>query len=95
MGMLLLTTLVPLTLALFSAILIGTLYSLATGLLLLGGFFLAVGLLPRLSPKTRLWAAFSFGLLLMCWLLGRTGRARSGRHARRTSRLYLSFHGAL
>ena len=73
-GMLLMTTLVPLTLALFSdfdwhPVLTGYL-----GLTLLGGFFLAVGLFASSITENQIVAAFtSFGLLLMCWLLAGLG----------------------
>ena len=73
-GMLLLTMLVPLTLALFSdfdwyPVLTGYL-----GLILLGGLFLAVGLFASSITENQIVAAFtSFGLLLMCWLLAGLG----------------------
>lgn len=74
LGMLLLTTLVPLTLALFSDF---DWYPVLTGYLgmtLLGGFFLAVGLFASSITENQIVAAFtSFGLLLMCWLLAGLG----------------------
>ncbi|NGZ04318.1 MAG: hypothetical protein CV090_14860, partial [Nitrospira sp. WS238] len=74
LGMLLVTTLVPLTLALFSdfdwyPVLTGYL-----GLALLGSLFLSVGLFASSITENQIVAAFtSFGLLLMCWLLAGLG----------------------
>jgi ABC-2 type transport system permease protein len=72
--MLLLTMLVPLTLALFSDF---DWYPVMTGYLglaLLGGLFLSVGLFASSITENQIVAAFtSFGLLLMCWLLAGLG----------------------
>lgn len=74
LGMLAVTWLVPLTLALFSdfdwyPILTGYL-----GLALLGALFLAVGIFASAMTENQIVAAFaSFGLLLMCWLLAGLG----------------------
>ncbi len=74
LGLLGLTGLIPLTMALFSdfdwyPILTGYL-----GLALLGGLFLAVGLLASALTENQIVAAFtSFGLLLVLWLLAGLG----------------------
>lgn len=74
LGLLGMTSLVPLVLALFSdfdwyPILTGYL-----GLALLGGLFLSVGLLASALTENQIVAAFvSFGLLLVLWLLAGLG----------------------
>jgi ABC-2 type transport system permease protein len=74
LGLLGLTTLIPLTLALFSdfdwyPVLTGYL-----GLALLGGLFLSVGVLASALTENQIVAAFvSFGLLLFLWLLAGLG----------------------
>jgi ABC-2 type transport system permease protein len=74
LGMLLLTTLVPMILSLFSdfdwyPVLTGYL-----GLALLGALFLAVGVFASAITENQIVAAFiSFGLLLMLWLLAGLG----------------------
>lgn len=91
-GMLLLTTLVPFTLALFSdfdwyPVLTGYL-----GLTLLGGLFLAVGLFASSITENQIVAAFtSFGLLLMCWLLVALGKNYIGDTPIGNAISYLSF----
>lgn len=73
-GMLLLTTLVPLTLALFSDFDWYPVFTGYLGLMLLGGFFLAVGLFASSITENQIVAAFtSFGLLLISWLLAGLG----------------------
>lgn len=73
-GMLLLTTLVPLTLALFSDFTWYPVFTGYLGLTLLGGLFLAVGLFASSITENQIVAAFtSFGLLLMSWLLAGLG----------------------
>ena len=73
--MLVITMLVPLTLALFSdfdwhPVLTGYL-----GLTLMGGLFLAVGLFASSITENQIVAAFtSLGMLLMCWLLAALGK---------------------
>ncbi|MBA5870210.1 MAG: ABC transporter permease subunit [Nitrospira sp. CR2.1] len=74
-GMLLLTTLVPLTLALFSDFDWYPVFTGYLGLILLGGLFLAVGLFGSSITENQIVAAFtSFGILLMCWLLVPLGK---------------------
>ncbi|HJT20804.1 MAG TPA: ABC transporter permease subunit [Nitrospira sp.] len=74
LGLLGLTSLIPLTLALFSdfdwyPVLTGYL-----GLALLGGLFLSVGVLASALTENQIVAAFvSFGLLLFLWLLAGLG----------------------
>lgn len=74
LGLLGLTGLIPLTLALFSdfdwyPVLTGYL-----GLILLGALFLSVGLLASALTENQIVAAFvSFGLLLLLWLLAGLG----------------------
>ena len=74
LGLLGLTALIPLTLALFSdfdwyPVLTGYL-----GLVLLGALFLSVGLLASALTENQIVAAFvSFGLLLFLWLLAGVG----------------------
>ncbi len=74
LGLLGLTSLIPLTLALFSdfdwyPVLTGYL-----GLALLGGLFLSVGVLASAMTENQIVAAFvSFGLLLFLWLLAGLG----------------------
>ena len=74
LGLLGLTGLIPLTLALFSdfdwyPVLTGYL-----GLVLLGALFLSVGVLASALTENQIVAAFvSFGLLLLLWLLSGVG----------------------
>jgi ABC-2 type transport system permease protein len=74
LGLLGLTSLIPLTLALFSdfdwyPVLTGYL-----GLVLLGALFLSVGVLASALTENQIVAAFvSFGLLLLLWLLSGVG----------------------
>ena len=75
LGMLLLTTLVPLTLSMFSDFDWYTVFTGYLGLILLGGLFLAVGLFGSSITENQIVAAFtSFGILLMCWLLVALGK---------------------
>jgi ABC-2 type transport system permease protein len=74
LGLLGLTSLIPLTLSLFSEF---DWYPVLTGYLglaLLGGLFLSVGLLASALTENQIVAAFvSFGFLLLLWLLAGLG----------------------
>ncbi|MET0517154.1 MAG: ABC transporter permease subunit [Nitrospiraceae bacterium] len=74
LGMLLLTTLVPIVLSLFSDFDWYPVLSGYLGLALLGALFLAVGVFASALTENQIVAAFtSFGLLLMLWLLAGLG----------------------
>ena len=74
LGILLLTTLVPIVLSLFSDFDWYPVLSGYLGLALLGALFLAVGVFASAITENQIVAAFtSFGLLLMLWLLAGLG----------------------
>jgi ABC-2 type transport system permease protein len=74
LGILLLTTLVPIVLSFFSDFDWYPVLSGYLGLALLGALFLAVGIFASAITENQIVAAFtSFGLLLMLWLLAGLG----------------------
>lgn len=74
LGLLGLTGLIPLTLSLFSDFDWYPIFTGYLGLVLLGGLFLAIGLLASALTENQIVAAFvSFGLLLFLWLLAGLG----------------------
>lgn len=74
LGLLGLTGLIPLTLSLFSDFDWHPIFTGYLGLVLLGGLFLAIGLLASALTENQIVAAFvSFGLLLFLWLLAGLG----------------------
>jgi ABC-2 type transport system permease protein len=74
MGMLSLTLLTPLTLSLFSSFDWRPVWTGYLALVLLGGLFLATGLLASALTENQIVAAFlSFGFLLVLWLVGSLG----------------------
>lgn len=74
LGLLGLTSLVPLTLSLFSDFDWYPLFTGYLGLVLLGALFLSVGLVASALTENQIVAAFlSFGLLLFLWLLAGLG----------------------
>jgi len=73
-GMLALTGIVPVVLAMFNSFDWAPVFTGYLGLLLMGALFLAVGLLASAVTENQIVAAFlSFGLLLLVWLLGAMG----------------------
>lgn len=74
LGLLAMTGVVPLILAVYSSFDWAPVLTGYLGLALLGGLFLAVGLLASALTENQIVAAFlSFGLLLFVWLLGGMG----------------------
>ena len=73
-GMLALTGLVPVVLAMFNSFDWAPVFTGYLGLLLMGALFLSVGLFASAVTENQIVAAFlSFGLLLSVWLLGAMG----------------------
>jgi len=74
LGMLALTGIVPVVLAVFNSFDWAPVFTGYLGLLLMGALFLAVGLFASAMTENQIVAAFlSFGLLLLVWLLGAMG----------------------
>jgi ABC-2 type transport system permease protein len=74
LGMLALTGVVPVVLAMFNSFDWAPVLTGYLGLLLMGALFLAVGLFASAVTENQIIAAFlSFGLLLSVWLLGALG----------------------
>jgi ABC-2 type transport system permease protein len=74
LGMLALTGVVPVVLAMFNSFDWAPVFTGYLGLLLLGALFLAVGVFASSVTENQIIAAFlSFGLLLSVWLLGAMG----------------------
>jgi ABC-2 type transport system permease protein len=74
LGMLALTGVVPVVLAIFNSFDWAPVLTGYLGLLLMGALFLAVGLFASAVTENQIIAAFlSFGLLLSVWLLGALG----------------------
>lgn len=74
LGLLALTGVVPLILTVFSSFDWNPVLTGYLGLALLGGLFLAIGMLASALTENQIVAAFlSFGLLLVVWLLGGLG----------------------
>jgi ABC-2 type transport system permease protein len=74
LGLLALTGIVPLILSVYSSFDWSPVLTGYLGLALLGGLFLAVGVLASALTENQIVAAFlSFGLLLVVWLLGGLG----------------------
>lgn len=73
-GMLALTGIVPVVLAVFNSFDWAPVFTGYLGLLLMGALFLAVGLFASAVTENQIVAAFvSFGLLLLVWLMGAMG----------------------
>ena len=73
-GMLALTGIVPVVLAMFNSFDWAPVFTGYLGLLLMGALFLAVGLFASAVTENQIVAAFlSFGILLSVWLLGAMG----------------------
>ena len=74
LGMLALTGVVPVVLAMFNSFDWAPVFTGYLGLLLMGALFLAVGLLASAVTENQIIAAFlSFGILLSVWLMGAMG----------------------
>jgi ABC-2 type transport system permease protein len=74
LGMLTLTGVVPVVLAMFNSFDWAPVFTGYLGLLLMGALFLAVGLLASAVTENQIIAAFlSFGILLSVWLMGAMG----------------------
>ncbi|MSR24783.1 MAG: hypothetical protein EXR96_06785 [Nitrospiraceae bacterium] len=74
LGMLALTGVVPVVLAMFNSFDWAPVFTGYLGLLLMGALFLAVGLLASAVTENQIIAAFlSFGILLSVWLMGALG----------------------
>lgn len=74
LGLLALTGLVPLVLSFYSSFDWNPVLTSYLGLALLGGLFLATGVLASALTENQIVAAFlSFGLLILVWLLGGVG----------------------
>ncbi len=74
MGLLTLTGVVPVVLAMFNSFDWAPVFTGYLGLLLMGALFLSVGLFASAVTENQIIAAFlSFGLLLSVWLLGAMG----------------------
>lgn len=73
-GLLAMTGLVPLILSIYSSFDWNPVFTGYLGLTLLGGLFLATGLLASAMTENQIIAAFlSFGLLILVWLMGLLG----------------------
>lgn len=74
LGMLALTGVVPVVLAMFNSFDWAPVFTGYLGLLLMGALFLAVGILASSVTENQIVAAFlSFGILLSVWLMGAMG----------------------
>jgi ABC-2 type transport system permease protein len=74
LGMLALTGVVPVVLAMFNSFDWAPVFTGYLGLLLMGALFLAIGLLASAVTENQIIAAFlSFGILLSVWLMGAMG----------------------
>jgi ABC-2 type transport system permease protein len=74
LGMLTLTGVVPVVLAMFNSFDWAPVFTGYLGLLLMGALFLAIGLLASAVTENQIIAAFlSFGILLSVWLMGAMG----------------------
>ena len=74
LGMLALTGVVPVVLAIFNSFDWAPVFTGYLGLLLMGALFLAVGIFASAVTENQIIAAFmSFGLLLSVWLMGALG----------------------
>lgn len=74
LGMLILTGVVPVVLAMFNSFDWAPVFTGYLGLLLMGALFLAVGVFASAVTENQIVAAFlSFGILLSVWLMGAMG----------------------
>jgi ABC-2 type transport system permease protein len=91
MGMLVLTGVVPVVLAIFNSFDWAPVFTGYLGLLLMGALFLAVGIFASSVTENQIVAAFlSFGMLLSVWLMGAMGSILGDTVAGNTMS-YLSF----
>jgi ABC-2 type transport system permease protein len=74
LGLLILTSIAPIVLSLFSSFDWNPVFTGYLGLALLGGLFLATGVFASAMTENQIVAAFlSFGLLILVWLMGALG----------------------